>query len=87
MDYLDSRVQGRLGNVSNDINIAARNALKSMIAYIVASYGYNRNQALVIGSVAVDLRITQLVDAPNVGVTAVLPFDIFIGELVGTESP
>lgn len=87
MDYLDSRVQGRLGNVSNDINIAARNALKSMIAYIVASYGYNRNQALVIGSVAVDLRITQLVDAPNVGVTAVLPFDIFIGELVESESP
>ena len=87
MDYLDSRVQGRLGNVSNDINIAARNALKSMINYIVASYGYNRNQALVIGSVAVDLRITQLVDAPNVGVTAVLPFDIFIGELVESESP
>ena len=87
MDYLDSRVQGRLGNVSNDINIAARNALKSMIAYIVASYGYNRNQALVIGSVAVDLRITQLVDAPNVGVTAVLPLDIFVGEIVGTESP
>ena len=87
MDYLDSRVQGRLGNVSNDINIAARNALKSMIAYIVASYGYNKNQALVIGSVAVDLRITQLVDAPNVGVTAVLPFDIFIGELVESESP
>ena len=87
MDYLDSRVQGRLGNVSNDINIAARNALKSMIAYIVASYGYNRNQALVIASVAVDLRITQLVDAPNVGVTAVLPLDIFVGEVVESESP
>jgi len=87
MDYLDSRVLGLLGNVSNDINIAARNALDSMINYIVATYGYNRNQALVIASVAVDLRITQLVDAPNVGVTAVLPLDIFVGEMVGTESP
>ena len=87
MDYLDSAVLGLLGNVSNDITIAARNALDSMINYIVATYGYNRNQALVIASVAVDLRITQLVDAPNVGVTAVLPLDIFVGEMVGTESP
>jgi len=47
----------------------------------VATYGYNRNQALVIASVAVDLRITQLVDAPNVGVTAVLPLDIFVSDM------
>ena len=58
MDYLDSRVLRLLGNVSNDINIAARNALDSVIIYIVATYGYNRNQALFIASVAVDLRIT-----------------------------
>jgi hypothetical protein len=30
-----------------------------------------------VASVAVDLRIGQLVDAPNVGVTALLPLDIF----------
>lgn len=58
MDYLDSRVLRLLGNVSNDIDIAARNALDSVIIYIVATYGYNRNQALFIASVAVDLRIT-----------------------------
>ena len=86
MDYLDSAVLGLLGNVSNDINIAARNALDSMINYIVATYGYNRNQALVIASVAVDLRITQLVDAPNVGVTAVLPLDIFVSDMGEPES-
>jgi len=34
-------------------------------------------QAYVIASVAVDLRIGQLVDTPNVGVTAILPLDIF----------
>jgi formamidase len=49
-----------------------------MIDHIVTNYGYSRNQAYVIASVAVDLRITQLVDAPNVGVTAILPLDIFI---------
>ena len=86
MDYIDSAVLGLLGNVSNDITIAARNALDSMINYIVATYGYNRNQALVIASVAVDLRITQLVDAPNVGVTAVLPLDIFVSEMGESES-
>ena len=58
MDYLDSRVLRLLGNVSNDIDIAARNALDSVIIYIVATYGYNGNQALFIASVAVDLRIT-----------------------------
>jgi len=80
-------VLGHLGNVSNDINIAARNAISSMIKHIVTTYGYNRNQALVIASVAVDLRITQLVDSPNVGVTAVLPLDIFVDKVVGSDSP
>ena len=87
MEYLDSKVLGHLGNVSNDINIAARNAISSMIKHIVTTYGYNRNQALVIASVAVDLRITQLVDSPNVGVTAVLPLDIFVDKVVGSDSP
>jgi formamidase len=32
-----------------------------------------------IASVAVDMRIGQLVDVPNVGVTAILPLDIFTG--------
>jgi len=27
----------------------------------------------------VDMRIGQLVDVPNVGVTAILPLDIFVG--------
>jgi formamidase len=30
--------------------------------------------------VSVDIRISQLVDAPNVGVTALLPLDIFVSE-------
>jgi len=81
MQYLDSKVADELGNLSNDIHLAARNALDGMIDYIVTTYGYSRNQAYVIASVAVDLRITQLVDAPNVGVTAILPLDIF------TQSP
>ena len=33
-----------------------------------------------IASVAVDIRIGQLVDVPNVGATAILPLDIFVGD-------
>jgi formamidase len=36
-----------------------------------------REQAYIVASVAVDLRIGQVVDAPNVVVTAILPTDIF----------
>ena len=77
MQYLNSDVVAGLSNLSNDINLAARNAIDGIIDYIVTTYGYTRNQAYVIASVAVDLRISQLVDSPNVGVTAVLPLDIF----------
>jgi formamidase len=77
--YLDSpKIEG-LSNLSSDINLAARNALAAMIDYITSEYGYDRTQAYMIASIAVDMRIGQLVDVPNVGVTAVLPLDIFVG--------
>ena len=75
--YLESSKVAGLSNLSGDINLAARNALAAIIDYIVAEYGYDRTQAYIIASVAVDLRIGQLVDVPNVGVTAILPLDIF----------
>ena len=77
--YLDSPKIAGLSNLSADINLAARNALAAMIDYIVSEYGYDRTQAYMIASIAVDMRIGQLVDVPNVGVTAVLPLDIFNG--------
>lgn len=78
MQYLGTEVSDDLENLSNDLDLAARNAVDGIVQYIVERYGYTRNQAYVIASVAVDLRIAQLVDTPNVGVTAVLPLDIFV---------
>jgi len=78
MQYLESAKVADLENLSKDISLAARNALLEMIDYISETYGYSREQAYIIASVAVDLRIGQLVDAPNVGVTAILPLDIFV---------
>ncbi|MDH3531707.1 MAG: acetamidase/formamidase family protein [Gammaproteobacteria bacterium] len=77
--YLDSPKIAGLSNLSANINLAARNALAAMIDYITSEYGYDRTQAYMIASIAVDMRIGQLVDVPNVGVTAVLPLDIFVG--------
>jgi len=77
MKYLNSEVVPRLRNLSKDVSLAARNALLEMIDYMSETYGLSPEQAYIVASVAVDLRIGQLVDAPNVGVTAILPIDIF----------
>lgn len=78
--YLASSKIADLPNLSKDLSLAASNALLAVINHIVDEYGYDRTQAYMIASVAVDLRIAQLVDVPNVGVTAILPLDIFIQE-------
>lgn len=63
-------------NQSEDITLAARNALLNMIGHLTER-GWTRQQAYAICSVAVDLKISQLVDAPNMLVSAFLPEDIF----------
>lgn len=65
------------GNRSEDINLAARRALLEMIEYL-KSRGYDARQAYAICAVAVDLRISEVVDAPNAIVSAFLPLDIFV---------
>jgi formamidase len=62
---------------SGDLTLAARNALLAMIDHL-GTRGYDRQQAYTICSVAVDLRISQVVDVPNFVVTALLPLDIFM---------
>jgi formamidase len=60
-----------------DLTLAARNALLNMID-LLGERGFTRQQAYVICSVAVDLRISNAVDLPNVTVSALLPEDIFV---------
>ena len=48
-----------------------------MIDYLVAERGYTRQQAYAICSVAVDMRVSELVDVPNYAVSAILPTTIF----------
>jgi len=86
LTYLDSEKIAPLTNLSEDLMLAARNALMQMIDYIVANYGMTREQAYVVCSVAADLRIGQVVDVPNYLVSVVLPLDIFDQEGTMTTS-
>ncbi|HYW86120.1 MAG TPA: acetamidase/formamidase family protein, partial [Chloroflexota bacterium] len=65
-------------NQSEDATLAARNALRNMIDYLAQERGYSRQQAYALASVAVDLKISELVDVPNFVVSAFLPLDIFV---------
>jgi formamidase len=49
-----------------------------MIDHLVSERGYTRQQAYAICSVAVDLKVSELVDVPNFVVSAFLPLDIFV---------
>lgn len=63
-------------NRSEDITVAARNALLNMIDHLGAEYGYTRPQAYALCSVAVDLKVSEVVDVPNFVVSAFLPLEI-----------
>jgi formamidase len=71
-------IRGDGRNEFEDVTLAARNALAAMINHLGHEYGYSRQQAYALCSVAVDLKISQAVDVPNVIVSAFLPLDIFV---------
>jgi len=63
-------------NEGGDITLATRNAVIQMIE-LLQERGWTREQAYIICSVAVDLKVSNVVDVPNVVVSAMLPESIF----------
>jgi formamidase len=61
---------------SEDMTVAARSALRNMIDHLEDEYGYTRQQGYAICSVAVDLKLSEIVDSPNYVVTAELPLEV-----------
>jgi acetamidase/formamidase len=61
-----------------DLFLSAQQAVRYMIDHLVRERGLSREQAYVVASVAVDLRISEIVDAPNWIVSAFLPESIFV---------
>jgi formamidase len=75
--YLDGVRIGPLMNLSEDVTLAARDSLLQMIEWLVREKKLSREQAYVLCSVAVDLRISNLVDVPNFAVTSILDLGVF----------
>jgi acetamidase/formamidase len=55
----------------------AMNAVRDTIAWLVAEHGLSREDAYILCSLAGDLRISQIVDQPNFGVSFYLPLTVF----------
>ncbi len=60
-----------------DLTLAAQNALEAMIQWLGDEAGLSREQAYVLCSVTVDLRISEVVDIPHPVVSALCPLDVF----------
>jgi acetamidase/formamidase len=60
-----------------DLFASAQQAIRYLIEQIVEERGLNREQAYIVCSVAADLKISEIVDAPNWIVSAFLPESIF----------
>ena len=65
--------------VAPDLMEATRDAVRATMEQLVDRHDLSRQEAYALCSVAVDLRIHEVVDAPNWVVGAFLPDDIFTG--------
>ncbi len=63
--------------VAPDLMEASQNAVRHMIEHLGKRFRLTPEEAYVLCSVAVDLRISEVVDAPNWIVSAFLPLDLF----------
>jgi acetamidase/formamidase len=63
--------------VGPDLWEATRDAVRALVDHLVEHRGRDRSEAYAIASVAADLRIHEVVNAPNWVVGAFLPLDIF----------
>jgi acetamidase/formamidase len=60
-----------------DLFASSQQAVRYMIEHLVAERGLSREEAYILCSVAVDLKISEIVDAPNWIVSAFLPESVF----------
>ena len=63
--------------IHEDLLEATREATRAMIDHLVQRHGRDRSEAYAIASVAVDLRVHEVVDVPNWVIGAFLPEAIF----------
>jgi acetamidase/formamidase len=61
-----------------DLDVAAEMAVAEMVDYLVHERGLSRDDAYILCSSAVDLRVTQVVDGTK-GIHALVPKNLFLG--------
>jgi acetamidase/formamidase len=72
----DEPMYGTAG-IADDLMEATKKAVRHMLDHLEAERGLSRSEAYILCSAAVDLKISEVVDAPNWTVTAYLPESIF----------
>jgi acetamidase/formamidase len=63
--------------VGGDLYVAAQDAVRAMVDHIATTYDLGREDAYLLCSLAVDLKISEIVDAGQYIVSALLPEAIF----------
>jgi len=63
--------------IDPDLREAARKAVRGIVAYLVRTRHLTREEAYMFSSVAVDLKLAEVVDMPNYAVSASLPLNVF----------
>lgn len=76
--HIDSKGYYATTGIAPDLFIAAQDAVRGMIDHLGRVYKLNSEQAYMLCSVAVDLRISEVVDMPNWVVSVYLPKSIFV---------
>ena len=63
--------------IGGDLYAASQDAVRAMIDHLVATYGLSPEDAYLLCSLCVDLRISEIVDAGQYVVSALLPLAVF----------
>ena len=65
--------------VGGDLYVAAQDAVRAMVEHVSGTYGLSPEDAYLLSSLCVDLRISEIVDAGQYIVSALLPEMVFAG--------
>ena len=65
--------------VGGDLYVAAQDAVRSMVSHVSQTYDMTGEEAYLLASLCVDLKISEIVDAGQYIVSALLPLAVFKG--------
>src|SRR4051795_11101295 len=65
--------------VGGDLYVGAQDAVRAMVDHLAGDRGFSREDAYLLCSLCVDLRISEIVDAGQYIVSALLPEAVFVG--------